>query len=159
MKKFAVVLVMSLAVLMGGCTADPVTPGDAAEPVGLAFVERIDAATEAVVITEDNDPNRMIGRMNGYVGGVVIKDRRASCDRDDRAEETLGRACGAFIEIWRDAKTAERRASYLRSIMGFFGAGEEYHAIRGNVLLRVSASLGESEAQEYFNAFELEVQQ
>ena len=46
-----------------------------------------------MTITEDNDPNDLIGRPSGYTDAAVVYDSEAECTE-------LGVDCGATIEIW-----------------------------------------------------------
>lgn len=100
---------------------------------------------ELVAIDEDNDPNELLGRPNGYVAAVVLKDSRiADCGND------LGVDCGATIEEWPDADGAKARAKYIADLQKDSPMlGSEYHYIEGSVLVRVSGELKPSEAAEY----------
>ncbi len=125
-------------------TEETSTPEE--EPVTAESVaQRIKAAVDvtAVTITEDNDPNDLIGRPNGYVEAVVLKDHRTPC-------EELGVECGATVEEWPNAAAAEERSSYIQSIQKESPAlGSEYHYLDGAVLVRVWGDLKPSEAAEY----------
>lgn len=116
-----------------------------------ALAERLGAkmksATKMVAITEDNDPNDLIGRPNGYVSAAVIYDTGASCDE-------LGSDCGAMIEVWPDETAAKARKKYIDGILESMPMlGQEYHSLRGAALLRINGTIKPSAAEAYISAF------
>jgi len=114
-----------------------------AESVTALIAAAVDVTT--VPITEDNDPNDLLGRPNGYVAAIVIKDSRLADCGDD-----LGVDCGATVEEWPDAEAAKARADYIASLQKDSPMlGSEYHYLDGPVLVRVSGELKPSEAKEY----------
>lgn len=125
------------------------TPTPTPEEVHTAasVAETIAASVDVrtVTITEDNDPNDLIGRPNGYVAAVVLKDGRvADCGSD------LGVDCGATLEEWPDAAAAKKRSDYIQDILaGSSMLGSEYHYFVGAVLVRVTGELKPSQAAEY----------
>lgn len=141
-------------------TATPTpTPTIEAEPVpltaaeiGAALAEANANITEVVAITEDNDPNTLIGRPNGYSDAAVLYDARVTCDG-------LGVDCGMTLEVWPTAEGADQRAAYIQELQSDSPLlGSEYHTVRENYLLRVSGDIVPSEAAviaEQFNAVEL----
>lgn len=119
--------------------------GDAATAMSVAqdIESQVDAVTEVVEITEGNDPNDLIGRPNGYEAAVVIYDSRVECDE-------LGSECGATVEQWPDADSAEERSEYIQGVLEDVPAfGTEYHYLDGPILVRVWGDLKPSEAEEY----------
>ncbi len=114
-----------------------------AESVTALITAAIDVTT--VPITEDNDPNNLLGRPNGYVAATVIKDSRLADCGDD-----IGVDCGATVEEWPDAEAAKTRADYIAALQKDSPMlGSEYHYLDGPVLIRVSGELKPSEAKEY----------
>lgn len=108
---------------------------------------QVDSVTKIVEITEDNDPNNLIGRPNGYETAAVIYDSRVHCD-------DLGVECGAVVEQWPDDAAAEQRSAYIQGILeGTPAFGTEYHYLDGAVLLRVWGDLNPTDAEEYEDAF------
>ena len=165
---------LSLALVMSGCAASPANtdtatpqPGTAspvqatatpaATPTPAAVPEtaedwaeqvKQETSTKIVLITEDNDPNDLIGRPNGYTDAAVIYDKEASCT-------SLGTDCGATIEIWPSQADAQNRSNYIQGILKDTPAfGTEYHAVNGNALLRVTGKVKPSVAKGYQEAFE-----
>lgn len=140
----AVVLATVVAVGLTSCSGgDDDTTADSV----AALIEKA-VDVEAITIDEDNDPNDLIGRPNGYDAAVVLKDPRVEdCGSD------LGVDCGATIEEWDDADAAENRSEYIKGLQsGSSIFGSEYHYLVGNVLVRVTGELKPSEAEEYEEA-------
>ena len=127
--------------------APAVTPHDTARNIKAAVPE----VNTLIDITEDNDANNMIGRVNGYVAATVLVDSRITegCELDKP-----GIACGAGIEQWPDEAAAQGRATYIKTLLSSAPIlGTEYQTVKGNLVLRVSGQLKPSEAQEYIRAF------
>ncbi len=103
--------------------------------------------TKVVTITEDNDPNNLIGRPNGYVSAAVLYDSNATCTE-------LGVSCGATVEVWSDAAAAKARSEYIQAILKDAPVlGSELHTLNGAVLLRVDGKqLKPSQAKAYADA-------
>lgn len=126
-------------------TPTPTSPTKSSEEWAEAIKQ--DTTTKVVAITEDNDPNNLLGRPNGYTDAAVLYDKRVEC-----AE--LGASCGAMIEIWASAADAQQRSEYIQTIQKAAPAlGSEYHTLNGNALLRVTGELKPSEAKAYQIAF------
>lgn len=110
-------------------------PRPSAPPVATDVAGSIKqpSTTKVVVITEDNDPNNLIGRPNGYLTAAVIYDSNATCS-------DLGVECGATVEVWSDEAAAKARSDYIQGILKSSPAlGSEFHTLEGPVLLRVDA--------------------
>ena len=125
----------------------PPTAHSAAEVVKNAIPE----VTSLIAITEDNDANNMIGRVNGYVAATVLVDSRITegCELDKP-----GIACGAGIEQWSDEASARQRAEYIKTLLSSAPIlGTEYQTVKGDLLLRVSGKLKPSAAEAYAAAF------
>ncbi len=116
-----------------------------AADVASQIKSEVSDATETVEITEDNDPNDMIGRPNGYEAATALKDGRVDDCGDD-----LGVDCGATVEEWDDAEAAQDRSDYIQGLPEDSPLlGSEYHYVVENVLVRVTGDLTPSEAEEY----------
>jgi serine/threonine-protein kinase len=129
---------------------------DALTPTAQSAAESIRAAipqvTELIEITEDNDPNHLIGRPNGYVAASVLVDSRLpGCTS---TSTNLGDDCGAVIEQWPDQAAAQRRDDYVQSILRTMPMlGQQWTTVKGNLLLRVTGQLKPSAAEAYKAAF------
>ncbi|OUE28354.1 hypothetical protein BFL36_01865 [Clavibacter michiganensis] len=116
--------------------------------IASAIKGGVPSSGDIVQITEDNDPNDVIGRPTGYVDAATLYDSRVSCDE-------LGAECGASIEIWADAAAAQARMDYIQGILASTTAlGTEYDYIRGNAIVRVTGELKPSQAAEYASAID-----
>ncbi|WP_243061091.1 hypothetical protein [Nocardioides sp. SR21] len=142
-------LVLPLA-LVSGCGdggKDGAAAGEDATSVAEQIENQVDSVTEVVEITEDNDPNDLIGRPNGYDAAAVIYDERVDCDE-------LGIECGASVEQWEDADAAQERSEYIQGVLEDVPMlGTEYHYLDGPFLLRVWGDLEPSDAEQYAAAF------
>ena len=128
--------------------AAPTAP--AAAPVDAkAVLAKLKAAdigmTGAATQTEDNDPNDLLGRPNGYT-------QRASADLPggEKGGEKFTVDRGLVIEVWPTAADADRRAEYIQTALkGAPILGTEYHyrAGGGAVLVRVSGKVKPSLAK------------
>ncbi|MFE6926362.1 hypothetical protein ACFVAV_35500 [Nocardia sp. NPDC057663] len=100
-----------------------------------------------MTITENNDPNNLIGRPNGYVDAAVLYDSTTTCP-------DLGSDCGAMVEVWPTPEAAQQRANYIATLQQASPIlGTEYHHVRGRVLLRVTGDVKPSLNAEYSKAF------
>lgn len=155
------VAVALLALALSGCSGAPAPtvtvtvtadPTPTAEPISVASVmDSLPAAISEIStvtrITEDNDPNDMIGRPNGYLDGAVFADSRLTCDE-------LGASCGATLEDWGTEEAARERSVYIQGILKDSPMlGSEYNYIVGGLLLRVSGELTPTDAKAYEAAF------
>lgn len=167
MRSLTVVL---LAVLLSACSSSADDGGDAtttsesssaaASPSSSTATEEVDAtqlaeelknssktATKVLTITEDNDPNNLIGRPNGYDSAAVIYDAGGSCDEPMTD-------CGLVIEVFSDEASAKSRGEYIQAILkGSPALGSEWDYVKGNALLRVSGKLSPSTNTTYADAF------
>ena len=83
------------------------TPADAAA-AARSLAKSISRVEKVVKITEDNDPNNLIGRPNGYVSAAVLYDSRTKCSSG------LGADCGATVEQWPSPADAKARDLHRR---------------------------------------------
>jgi hypothetical protein len=115
-----------------------------ASAIAKDIESQVDSVTKTVEITEDNDPNDLIGRPGGYEQAVSIYDSRATCDSE------LDITCGAKVEVFATEAGAKDRRDYLVNIVSQTGGLlSEYDYLDGVVLLRVNGQLKPSEAEEY----------
>lgn len=140
-------------VLLAGCGGGSDGSADSSESTAqsaaLVLLSRIPDATEVVKLDEDNDPNDLIGRPNGYTAATVIFDSRVSCEGDE-----LGVDCGATIEEWPSQEDAEKRSNYIQELQSGSGLlGSEWNTVRDNLLLRVTGNLDPSDAEAYADVF------
>jgi hypothetical protein len=107
----------------------------------------VPSVRKVVRLTEDNDPNDLIGRPNGYTDAAVIYESDVQC-----AE--LGVDCGATIEIWPSEVDPAARKEYIQTTLKANQAlGTEYDTVHGSALLRVTSQVKPSRAEAYATAF------
>ncbi|KQY62403.1 hypothetical protein [Nocardioides sp. Root140] len=134
----------------GDDSSDDAVP--TAQSAALVLQSEIPEITRLLEIDEDNDPNELIGRPNGYVGATVVFDSRVECPDDDPGVD-----CGATIEEWPSRKEAQERSDYIQSLQsGSSMLGSEWNTVRGKLLLRVTGNMKPSEAEGYAEIFESE---
>jgi hypothetical protein len=104
--------------------------------------------TDSVVITEDNDPNNLIGRPGQYTSKVVFADPRTGVALD---KATPDNGAGGSVEVFADAAAAKTRSDYIQKTLAGLGpvAGTEYHYLAGTALVRVAGMLRPSDAAQY----------
>jgi hypothetical protein len=119
-----------------------------ATAVADALKAAVPAVTKVVRITENNDPNDLIGRPTGYSSAAVLYDSRTKCS------DGLGADCGATVEGWSTAADARARAARIESILkGAPALGTEYDTVQGTYVLRVAGAIKPSQAKAYKTAF------
>lgn len=129
-------------------TPTPTGPTDAVA-AAKAMQSSATHVTKVVEITEDNDPNTLIGRSNGYVSAAVLYDSRTACS------DGLGADCGAMIEQWGSHADAVQRSDYIQKILKASPVlGSEYDTVQGPFLLRVAGDLKPSQATTYASLFQ-----
>ncbi|NYJ03194.1 hypothetical protein HNR19_003892 [Nocardioides thalensis] len=141
----ALVTLLFLLPALVGCDggADPEPDVDAI----VASVEDVPSVTKSVRLTDDTDPDKMLGSEEGYSEAAVFYDSRLKCPQP-------GIDCGAVLEVWADADGAKERSGYLKALQsGMQSLGTEYHYRDGALLLRVNGDLTAKQAEEYQAAF------
>lgn len=133
-------------------SSSPSSPATAAQPTAMQLAHqvksKISKVQQVVHITEDNDPNNLIGRPNGYIDGAILYIKGAP-------QDDFGVAEGAFIEIWPTGTAAEARANYIQKIEKAAPTlGSEYDTVHGRALLRVDQSIKPSYEKRIKAAFE-----
>ncbi len=108
------------------------------------------SAGKIIVYTENNDPNDLLGRPNGYSkAALVVDDGSEVCDLKDP-----GIDCGAVIEIWSSDAEVKRRSKYIQTLQKEAPMlGTEYHYPAGHQLLRVAGVVKPSIAKQYESAW------
>ena len=120
-----------------------------AEVFAKAVADEVGSVKKVMVITEDNDPNDLIGRPGGYLSAAVIHDQGG-----DQSDPEPGVAYGATIEVFEDESAAQDRSDYIQNILKDSPMlGTEYNYVNGAALLRVSGEIKPSVASQYETAF------
>lgn len=143
-------LAASLAACGGGSEpAAPVEQQDAAQVADA--LKAAGVPVESVfTVTAENDPNKLLGRPNGYTSKVVITDSRVpAADRGEPDDVDSG----AAVEVFANAAAAQARADYIDAIRKSSPIlANEYDYVHGPVLLRVTGNLTPDQAKVYDEA-------
>jgi hypothetical protein len=99
--------------------------------------------------TEDDDPNHLLGRPNGYNSKMAFRDARLDHKSLNAAgvdKDAIDR--GGSVEVYPDHAGAQARADYIQGMLKGGGLGSEYDYVRGSVIVRVTGDLSPSKARE-----------
>ncbi|TFE25722.1 hypothetical protein E0F15_19335 [Frankia sp. B2] len=101
-----------------------------------------------VVYSAATDPDRLLGRTNGYTSRIAFSDPRVGVN------EVSGSPAGAIerggaIEVFADAASAQQRATKLLTVTADNPLVTEYVFVQRTVVLRVSLVLTADIAREY----------
>ncbi|MBF8194399.1 hypothetical protein ITP53_53835 [Nonomuraea sp. K274] len=137
----AAVLLVTAA--CGGATTDKDAAGIVADLATHGLPVKV-----TVTYTEDSDPNKLLGRPNGYLSKAAFSDSRVKADGAKEGDVTAG----GGVEVFADADAAEQRVDYIQAIASKSPMFGEYTYAAGNVVVRVSKELGSSDAAAYETA-------
>ncbi|GAB2468576.1 hypothetical protein GCM10027187_40970 [Streptosporangium sandarakinum] len=104
-----------------------------------------------VTYTANDDPNKLLGRPNGYTSKASFTDQRVDASKlvgVDKGDVQLG----GSVEVFDDADQAEQRADYIQQIGKKMPALGEYDYVAGPVLVRVSKELPPDQAKAFDTA-------
>ncbi|MEV5413582.1 hypothetical protein AB0K60_32730 [Thermopolyspora sp. NPDC052614] len=118
----------------GGTTTDK----DAAAIIGDLAANGVPAKL-GTVYDENTDPNKLLGRPNGYLSKAEFTDSRVKADK------------AGSVEVFEDASGAEARAEYIQAL-GKNPMLAEYTYVKGNVVVRVDKDMAPSDAKTYEDA-------
>ena len=122
-----------------------------AEAAFESIAAKVPTAKLVKVYTEDDDPNKLLGRPSGYTSKIAFSDSRIpKKDVEFADKDALER--GGSIEVFPDADGAEARAKYIQEILKSTALGTEYDYVKGPILLRVTGDLSPRKAKEYLAA-------
>ncbi|MCC5580869.1 hypothetical protein IMZ11_35175 [Microtetraspora sp. AC03309] len=141
-----------LAALLTACGGVS-TDRDAADIVSELAARGLPAAL-TVTYTEENDPNKLLGRPNGYTSKAAFTHERAAGAGGKPGDINLG----GGVEVFQDADAAQTRANYIQTLAKASPMLGEYTYQVGNVVLRISKDLPPTDAQAYETALSKIVQ-
>ena len=119
-----------------------------AEEVFNRLAAQVPTTSLVKVYTEDDDPNKLLGRPNGYTSKIAFADSRISkTDIQGTDKDAIER--GGSIEVFPDAELARGRAEYLQSVLKNSGLGAEYDDRGGPAPVWVTGNLSPSKARDY----------
>ena len=121
----------------------------------ISKLKIIDTVTDIEAVTEEHDPNGLLGTEGGYVGCIYFADSRV-----DKAQIfiqpgknnviDIGTVGGGSIEIYQTPEEVEVRCEYLNSFKGSNVKIGSYKTI-GTIIVRVSYLLSEVQQEELIN--------
>jgi hypothetical protein len=135
-------LALLAVIALGGC-AEGRNPR--ADSIALKLKGQGLPIRQIKVYSEDDDPNKLLGRPGQYIGKANFRDSRA----DDDRVRGLDVSQGGSIEVFASEGDARERADYVEEIARSGGGLFAYDYLREKVLLRVAGSLTPTEAREY----------
>lgn len=115
------------------------------------LADAIDSVKLVKSYTEDDDPNKLLGRPNGYTSKVAFSDSRISKKDTEYADKDAIER-GGSVEVYPDAEGAQRRKDYIQTISKETGLASEYDYLKGGILVRVTGNLPPTKAKEYERA-------
>lgn len=109
---------------------------------------KVASAKLSGVVTEDDDPNHLLGRPNQYTSKVTFTDSRIKAD-DVAGAEPGSVGLGGAIEVFTTAADSQARADYIQNVTKGMPMLAEYDFVSGTVLIRVSHYLTPTQAADY----------
>ena len=101
-------------------------------------------------VTEDNDPNGMLGKQGGYKAQVyfsspLVKDEYGTLTGDVIEDGTDG---GGSVEVYETVSEAKTRDDYLGSFDGQGALSSGSHHVYGTIIIRTSNKLTASQQEK-----------
>lgn len=90
-------------------------------------------------VTQDNDPNNLLGKDGGYTGAIYFTINKLTEDKNVDPVK-LGTNCGGCIEIYKNTNDAKQRCEYLKQFDNSFLQTGSYTTI-GTLVVRTSYQL------------------
>ncbi|SFR28386.1 hypothetical protein SAMN04488564_113234 [Lentzea waywayandensis] len=129
----------------------PATP-KTAEEVTNALAQKIPSLKLTKVFTAEDDPNKQLGRPNGYTSKTAFTDTRVAVEGLVAITKENDTLRGGGVEVFADEAAAKARMDYIQSIGKQTPLLVEYDYVTGGVLVRVSKQLTPTQAKEYETA-------
>jgi hypothetical protein len=124
-----------------------------ADQVVTQLVQRVSTAKPGVVFTAETDPNKLLGRPNGYTSKASFTDTRVNPNGEGFTDTREGAVdLGGSVEIFADEQGAQDRMKFIQAIAKGLPMAGEYDYVSGPVLVRVSRSLTPDQAAQYQTA-------
>jgi hypothetical protein len=131
-------------------TTKPAAPKTARQ-YATALKSKLPRVRRIIVLTEDTDPNNMLGRPNGYVSAAVLIDPQGE---SPCSGQNVGAECGAKVEVWPNVADAAARIKYVQQQLKQMPMlGTEYDYQAGPAVLRIHGTVKPSIARTYQRAW------
>ena len=121
----------------------------------LERLKQIDTILGLASVTQNNDPNGLLGTEGGYIGCIYFSDSRVDKTQlnlkpEDYNVIAMGTIGGGAIEIYATIEEAETRNSYLATYDGTeLNPGS--HVVVGTMVVRTSSMLTDEQQIELTN--------
>ncbi|MDX3661045.1 hypothetical protein PV646_27395 [Streptomyces sp. ID05-26A] len=123
-----------------------------AEDVTNALAAKIPSLKLTKVFSAEDDPNKQLGRPNGYTSKSAFTDTRIAVEGMVAATKENDTLRGGGVEVFPDGTGAKARMEYIQQFGKEMPMLAEYDYVIGGVLLRVSKELTPTQAKEYETA-------
>ncbi|GAA3083478.1 hypothetical protein [Streptosporangium carneum] len=146
----AVLSAGTLALVLTACGSAPTTTLDASGMVE-ALAKQGMPVTPTVTYDKASDPNKLLGRPNGYTSKASFADQRVDPAKVPTAKQGDVNL-GGTVEVFATAEDAEARAASVKEAAKSGPTAGEYSYVKGPVVVRVSKELMPMDAQQYEGA-------
>lgn len=141
MSVFTLICMMLLG--LGGCSGnskeDPFLDPEATDIINALMT--IGDITEIAAVSEDNDPNRLLGKQGGYKAALVFGLKQTGISNLSSSELIeKGITAGGTIEIYSTESEARQRVDYLSAFDGS-SLMKGTHTVKGSLVIRLSKEL------------------
>ena len=115
-------------------------------------VQSVDGVQEVEAVTDDNDPNGMLNKKDGYVSCIYFSYDKVD-DSSVPGDSIIGKGtdCGGAIESYGTLEEAENRVEYLKGFDDTILYSGSY-AIVGTMVIRTSYLLTDDEQYDLTDA-------
>jgi endonuclease YncB( thermonuclease family) len=145
-------IALALTFVAFGVTACGSEPPPTAEQVVRQLGDHVRTSNLVTVVDAASDPNKLLGRPNGYLSKAVFADSRIDSDALLGAAGD-GMEQGGSVEVFADEDGATARRTYIQEIGKRLPiVAGEYDFQNGPILLRASRQLTPPQAAEYSSA-------
>lgn len=129
------------------------------EAIMTATKAKFPTVKETKIYTEQNDPNKQLGKAGYYVAGAAFWDTRTDFTVSEDDPNSWGVDAGGGIEAYATNADAEKRADYFKSLQGG-GALTDPGAYKqiDKFVVRASSSLSKSQQDEVIAFLSSQVQ-
>ncbi|AFC68890.1 TPA: EbhA [Streptococcus pyogenes] len=121
-----------------------------------AFIEErlkeIPTITGIQSVTEANDPNGNLNKQGGYIASVYFTDNQVTETVDGNDIIAKGSDGGGNVEVYKTAKEAESRNTYISAFDGQGMLNPGSHYVYGTLVIRTSRYLTASQQTALTNA-------
>jgi len=131
--------------------SEPEGPVEDVTAIATGLEGSLPDVVESIEISEDNDPNDLIGRPGQYDAAAFLVLDSLGCSGPQY--DGLSIDCGIKLERWPSADDAAARAKDIQTKLQTYGLGSEWDYGAGRVLLRIAGDVPPSQAALIRDAF------